>query len=43
VVKVMSHRVMVMRAGKVIEQGGTDTLFNNPQTDYTRSLIEAAF
>ena len=43
VVRAMSHQIMVMRAGDVIEQGPTDAVFDAPQTDYTRALMKAAF
>ena len=43
VVRAMSHQIMVMRAGDVIEQGPADAVFDNPQTDYTRALMAAAF
>ena len=43
VVRAMSHQIMVMRAGEVVEQGPTDAVFDAPQSDYTRSLIKAAF
>ena len=43
VVRAMSHQIMVMRAGEVIEQGSTDEVFDHPKTDYTRRLIDAAF
>lgn len=42
VVRSISHRVMVMRKGKIIEQGPTETIFNSPQHTYTKSLIAAA-
>jgi len=42
VVRAMSHKVIVMRQGDVIEMGETEALFTNAQTDYTRSLIAAA-
>ncbi|AVO37733.1 ABC transporter ATP-binding protein [Pukyongiella litopenaei] len=42
VVRAMSHKVLVMRHGDVVEQGPVDALFDDPQTDYTRALIAAA-
>jgi microcin C transport system ATP-binding protein len=42
VVRAMSHRVMVMQAGKVVEQGAVEQLFGQPQHPYTRRLLEAA-
>jgi microcin C transport system ATP-binding protein len=42
VVRAMSHRIMVMKDGQVIELADTDTLFRNPRTDYTRTLLRAA-
>jgi microcin C transport system ATP-binding protein len=42
VVRAMSHKVIVMRAGDVVEQGAADDLFQTPQTDYTRELLAAA-
>ena len=43
VVRAMAHQIMVMRAGEVVEQGTTAQVFDAPQTDYTRALMEAAF
>ncbi|QPH55092.1 ABC transporter ATP-binding protein [Pontivivens ytuae] len=43
VVRAMSHKVMVMRLGDVVEQGPADAIFDAPQTDYTRELMRAAF
>ncbi len=43
VVRALSHKVMVMRQGDVVEAGETQALFDNPQTDYTRELMHAAF
>jgi peptide/nickel transport system ATP-binding protein len=41
VVKFMSDRMIVMKDGKVHEKGDADELYANPQTEYTRSLIDA--
>ncbi|WP_304638482.1 ABC transporter ATP-binding protein [Pseudomonas sp.] len=43
VVRVLSHQLMVVRQGKVIEQGPAREIFASPQQDYTRQLLEAAF
>ncbi|NUB44712.1 ABC transporter ATP-binding protein [Fertoebacter nigrum] len=43
VVRALSHRVMVMKNGDVVEAGPSATLFANPQSDYTRALMAAAF
>ncbi|MHA3916525.1 ABC transporter ATP-binding protein [Halovulum sp. GXIMD14793] len=43
VVRALSHRVLVMRQGDIVEQGTTQQIFDAPQTDYTRKLIAAAF
>lgn len=42
VVRAMSHRVMVMQAGKVVEQTSTERLFRRPEHPYTQRLLEAA-
>jgi len=43
VVKALSHRVMVMREGQIVEEGNVYDIFHKPQTDYTQKLIAAAF
>jgi microcin C transport system ATP-binding protein len=43
VVRAMSHSVIVMRGGKVVEAAETRQLFSHPEADYTKRLIEAAF
>ncbi|MGB5863595.1 MAG: dipeptide ABC transporter ATP-binding protein [Sulfitobacter sp.] len=42
VVRTITDRVMVMKAGKIVEQGATDDVFANPRHAYTKSLIDAA-
>lgn len=42
-IKALSHRIMVMKQGRIIETGDTATLFKKPQNDYTKQLIDAAF
>ncbi|MBM1816515.1 ABC transporter ATP-binding protein [Pseudosulfitobacter pseudonitzschiae] len=41
VVRAMSHQVMVMKQGDVVEHGTAAEMFDNPQTDYTRTLLQA--
>jgi microcin C transport system ATP-binding protein len=43
VVAAMASRLVVMRNGKVVEQGAAKDVFANPQSDYTRALFAAAF
>jgi microcin C transport system ATP-binding protein len=43
VVRALANRVIVMRHGKVVESGSAEQIFDNPQTDYTKALIAAAF
>ncbi|MBO6727793.1 MAG: ABC transporter ATP-binding protein [Rhizobiaceae bacterium] len=43
VVRALCHRVMVMQHGKIVEQGPVKDVLHNPQTDYTRQLVRAAF
>ncbi|MEW6444940.1 MAG: ABC transporter ATP-binding protein [Pseudomonadota bacterium] len=42
VIRAMAHRVLVLREGRVVEQGETLGLLARPREDYTRALIEAA-
>lgn len=41
VVKFMSNRMVVMNKGKIEEVGDADDIYENPQSDYTRKLIDA--
>ncbi|EGP08886.1 oligopeptide transport system permease protein [Bradyrhizobiaceae bacterium SG-6C] len=43
VVASLASNLIVMRHGKVVEQGAAADLFKNPKTDYTRALFAAAF
>jgi microcin C transport system ATP-binding protein len=41
VIRAMSHKVFVMKRGDVVEYGMTADLYDNPQHEYTRSLLQA--
>jgi microcin C transport system ATP-binding protein len=43
VVRAMSHQVIVLRGGRVVEQGPAAELFAAPRDPYTRALFSAAF
>ena len=43
VIKAISDYVIVMKDGKIVEEGETDAIFNSPTADYTRTLIKSAF
>jgi microcin C transport system ATP-binding protein len=43
VVRAMSHHILVMRAGVVVEQGPAERIFAAPREAYTRALFAAAF
>jgi len=41
VVRAMSHKVLVMKRGDVVEYGEAGDLYDNPQSEYTRTLLQA--
>jgi len=41
VVRLLCDRVIVMRTGKIVEEGGTEAVLSAPKTDYTRELLAA--
>ncbi|GAC1041193.1 ABC transporter ATP-binding protein [Rhizobium sp. No.120] len=43
VVKALANELIVMRFGKVVEQGASANIFRAPKEDYTRALLAAAF
>jgi microcin C transport system ATP-binding protein len=43
VVRAISHHLIVVKEGQVVEQGRAETIFAAPQHIYTRQLLEAAF
>lgn len=43
VVRAMSDEILVMREGRIVEQGPTEQVFTAPREAYTRALLAAAF
>ena len=43
VVRALSHKVIVMKNGDILEEGPVDQVFAAPKSDYTRTLMKAAF
>jgi microcin C transport system ATP-binding protein len=43
VVRALAHRIVVLRHGRVVEQGPAEEILTRPRHDYTRALIAAAF
>ena len=43
VVRALAHYLVVMKNGKVIEQGEAGQVFDNPKEAYTKELMDAAF
>jgi microcin C transport system ATP-binding protein len=42
VIRAVAHRIAVMRQGRIVEQGETESLFEHPQDPYTRQLLRAS-
>jgi microcin C transport system ATP-binding protein len=42
VIRAMSHKVMVMKQGDLVEVGTAEQVFTAPAHDYTRTLLAAA-
>jgi peptide/nickel transport system ATP-binding protein len=41
VVRLLCDRVLVMRGGRIVEEGPTERVMSAPQHDYTRALLDA--
>ncbi len=42
VVRAITDRVLVMKSGRIVEEGDTESVFNNPKHPYTQELLAAA-
>ena len=42
VIRAMAHRIVVMRQGRIVEEGETEALFNAPRETYTQQLLRAS-
>ena len=42
IIRAMSHRVLVMKQGDIVESGYTEQIFQDPKEPYTRDLLMAA-
>ena len=43
VVRALSHKLLVLQHGQIVEYGDAARVFHTPQADYTRELLNAAF
>ena len=43
VIRSISHNLIVMKDGSILEQGVAKNILKNPQNDYTKNLIKSAF
>jgi microcin C transport system ATP-binding protein len=41
VIRSMSHRIIVMKDGNIVEAGDAKKIYNNPQNSYTKSLLQS--
>ncbi|HSR80131.1 MAG TPA: microcin ABC transporter ATP-binding protein, partial [Hyphomicrobiaceae bacterium] len=43
VVRALSNYVVVLKAGKVVEEGPSEDIFRQPKAPYTKALLAASF
>ena len=43
VIRALSHYVLVMQQGRIVEQGPSEQIFETPREEYTQALLAAAF
>jgi oligopeptide transport system ATP-binding protein len=41
IIKAMSDYILVLKNGKIIEEGNTNEIFVKPKTEYTQKLIQS--
>ncbi|HEY6529656.1 MAG TPA: dipeptide ABC transporter ATP-binding protein [Cellvibrionaceae bacterium] len=42
-IRALSHQVAVMQRGKIVEYAAADEVFNDPQAEYTKALLQAVY
>ena len=42
VIRAVAHRIIVMKDGRIVENGATETVLGAPAHEYTRELLAAA-
>ena len=43
VIKALSHNIVVMRNGNIVEEGKSSDIFTDPKNEYAKALLKAAF
>jgi microcin C transport system ATP-binding protein len=43
VIRALSHNIVVMKNGNIVEEGKSSDIFTNPKNEYTQALLKAAF
>ena len=43
VIRALSHNIVVMRNGNIVEEGKSSDIFTDPKNEYTQALLRAAF
>ena len=42
VIKALADNILIMKDGKIIEEGNTSTVLNQPKNEYTKSLLKSS-
>jgi microcin C transport system ATP-binding protein len=43
VIRSMSHQIIVMKNGDIVEMGEAEKVYNDPKNSYTRSLLKSVY